>query len=983
MIKNLRSIIQEKLPLDLRVQIELLSRRRDISNEEKHQELIKLLQTFKIEDVVKLGPGTNRYAFKLGGFVIKVATDHDGKIDNLKEFKMAKRLFPYVTKIYEVSENGTLLVAEYIQPFTEYAEMCKYAEKIRKILTELSTVYLIGDVGLTPKNYSNWGLRIGTEDPVCLDFAYVYEVSSELFICRHCNTNSMLVPNRDFTELICPNKGCNHHYKFEDIRARIGNDIHNHEIGDLAKEGYRVTESDVATELDDSRSNYLARKKEKEKTPVKPVTQEVVYEPFVMEHPPRYYIDNKEDLEMSNFETKPGQIGESDQKFKFSNGMVVRAVAAIKPENFSGKIVPATVYNVTPDDKFPIEEIEVPAVAPIQKPQSKIGEVAFTGIMDPAEDMRSGIQMVDPVDEIPGLGRDMPTAYVMDESMTPTDDIKPIVPDEVTPAPIYQATATVKEVIVPPTEVIPTPVVTETPAPVRFNTNFLNNMEKAISKLSNRIGNHMHVIDALDIVRGNIRDRKMYPETFYKSIQNAVFRSLILFCNFEEKDVPNQNGNGVHKVFTPPETIEGMPYEETMVFISRFWNNRDINCMEDPEDIMIAYRDRFYDYCGIQREFIDLLVVRIIEKLPIDQNGAIKIAKVIADNWCVSEDEESVAEPIVETPPPAPVKNAIVIEDGRQATVIPRPSCVPEQPKEFFVGTYQMNSSEDVATPIEVAQNPVEMCNTDDEEEEGEERVEYPFSVEIFYEDDFDIIKINSDEAFGPVSIPFYTKLEDVKTDVAKSPSFVDDRNGVWDWLIHMVPDMMFVTKDPDKWLAINEDPTEINHTHIVIMDIRGDKYVMGIFCMLGIFIVDDEGESHPTIDPDILAKINKIVRDDIGYSSVSHLRRSLSMAELIRDEEYISSLLAEDEDYDDGDLNEDSDHVEEGVSPEVDSEETEQERAAIKALLGGNSDIEEDFVIPEVVPVVVQPEAPKQDAPATPIESAPGVFTPIRRRFS
>ena len=245
MVKILRSLIHEMIPLDLRVQIELLSRRRDISNGEKQDELFKLLRQFEIKDIVQLGPGTNRYAFKLKGYVIKVATDHDGKIDNLKEFKMAKRLYPYVTKIYEVSENGTLLVAEYIQPFSSYAEMLTYADQIREILTKLSSVYLIGDVGVTSKNYANWGLRIGGNDPVCLDFAYVYEVSSELFLCRHCKNHAMLVPNRDFTELHCPAPGCGKKYLFEDIRARIGNDLHRHEIGDLTEEGYLLSSSNV------------------------------------------------------------------------------------------------------------------------------------------------------------------------------------------------------------------------------------------------------------------------------------------------------------------------------------------------------------------------------------------------------------------------------------------------------------------------------------------------------------------------------------------------------------------------------------------------------------------------------------------------------------------------------------------------------------------------------------------------------------------
>jgi hypothetical protein len=257
--KILRSLIHEKFPFELRVELELLSRQRSISNKEKQEELILLLKKHSIDDIVPLGSGTNRYAFKLCGFVVKFATDNDGKIDNLKEFKMAKVLYPHVTEIHEVSQNGTILVAEYIQPFDSFHEMCIYQDAIRKILSNLSSRFLIGDVGINQKNYANWGLRIGMKQPVCLDFAYVYEVSSALFLCNHCQTNSMLVPDKDFFELYCPNKTCGKKYKFEEIRARLGNDIHSHEIGDLSTIGYLLKESNVLNELDINKSSYLKK----------------------------------------------------------------------------------------------------------------------------------------------------------------------------------------------------------------------------------------------------------------------------------------------------------------------------------------------------------------------------------------------------------------------------------------------------------------------------------------------------------------------------------------------------------------------------------------------------------------------------------------------------------------------------------------------------------------------------------------------------
>ena len=292
MHKKLRSLLLEKFPFELRVKIELLSRRRDISNKEKQDELFKILREFNIENIVQLGPGTNRYAFKLNGFVIKVATDNDGKIDNLKEFKMAKRLFPYVTKTYEVSKNGSLLVAEYIQPFTSYGEMLQYERRIKEILEELSASYLIGDVGVTNKNYSNWGLRIGTDEPVCLDFAYVYEVSSELFLCTKCNSGAVLIPTSDYTELICPNPKCGKKYKFEDIRGKIGNDLHNHEIGDLTNDGYLLTESNIETNLDPMKSFYLIpKKKNKKDLLIVKKEDDIILDNFQMEHPPSYYIN--------------------------------------------------------------------------------------------------------------------------------------------------------------------------------------------------------------------------------------------------------------------------------------------------------------------------------------------------------------------------------------------------------------------------------------------------------------------------------------------------------------------------------------------------------------------------------------------------------------------------------------------------------------------------------------------------------------------
>jgi hypothetical protein len=279
----MRSLILETFPLELRVKLDMLARQRNLVNDAQQARLFEYLHEYGV-DGIQLGMGTNRYGFKVNSYVVKFATNDEGRIDNLKEFKMAKRLQPYVTMVHEVAENGLLLVAEYIQPFESYGEMLKYEDKIKDILRELSSTYLIGDVGISDVNYGNWGLRIGTEDPVCLDFAYVYNVSSDIFLCNEakCRGKVMLVPNAKFSHMQCPR--CNKIYLFEELRIKIGEKQHLDEIGDLSKEGYVLSESKVEMMLDPSKSHYLNRKKKKvKKTEV--VEEVVPPDTFIMDYP--------------------------------------------------------------------------------------------------------------------------------------------------------------------------------------------------------------------------------------------------------------------------------------------------------------------------------------------------------------------------------------------------------------------------------------------------------------------------------------------------------------------------------------------------------------------------------------------------------------------------------------------------------------------------------------------------------------------------
>lgn len=972
MIKQLRSLIHEKFPMELRVEIELLSRRRDIINAEKQEELFRLLRKYDLNDITPLGPGTNRYAFKLNGFVVKVATDHDGKIDNLKEFKMAKRLYPYVTKIYEVSDNGTLLVAEYIQPFSSYGEMLQHADQIREILRKLSSVYLIGDVGVTSKNYANWGTRIGSEEPVCLDFAYVYEVSSELFICRHCKANAMLVPNNDFTELHCPTPGCGHRYTFEDIRSRIGNDIHRHEIGDLTQEGYLLDESNVETTLTEERSNYLVRKKEKEETKQEKEEETVEEDNFIMP-----YSLNSDSVNYMKSNDLEGGID-------MSNMDVIRAVSADIASRSTLPIRATAVVRRPDADATPKAKQRVVAQAkihqePVAEEPVQTAQIATEQNVGSQAGVAFSMKMKAP--ETPQTVETEPAVQEEDPiPVIPKEEV-PQVPVQETPNPAVAKVKAVAKVVAPkveetvkaepaPAEVKQTPVVEK--KGYQFSDSFRNNTHKAFSKISNMVGSDLHIRIVFDDVKTSIRDKKMYPETFYNTVQNAVFRSLVAFCNFKEENIKTSNNKGFRKTFTPPEVYDEK-FERTMVFISRIWDNRDLNQIDNPAEMMEVYRQRYNDCDGFQVEWVDFLRTRLKEKMQIDNSGLDRLVKAICAVWLetVTEPEEEV------TPDPDPVapstgaavevpnndqKEAEMVAAMQQAyeeaeanpddqneelnqqlqeaiaanpvenptddivrKILAGTATAEEDPAEIpnFSGSYSMATAE----PTE----PTEGENYDVEEEIGnEEESACRLAVEIFPEDDIDVIKVRSEDAFGPIGLTFYTNLDNTTLDNAQ-PSIVDDRNGIWDWLIHMVPDMMFRTKDPDKWIneINNSEPEEDLIIRVAILDFdpKAKEYTMGVFYLLGVFFVDEENEYHITFDEEVLAKINRIIKEDVGYGRMSHLKRSLSMTQLIYSEdawEAMTSAPAENQDED------------QQVTEPEDGYVDDAEEAAIKAMLSG-----------------------------------------------
>lgn len=212
-MKSIRSRINEFFDEKAIDELIKISRNRRIRDNNQKVFLIQeVLEKYNIEHVL-LGPGTNRVAFLIDNYVFKVAMDDWGVRDNNNEMAMSYELQPFVIKVYEC--NGILAVSEYVTLITE-EEFYDSRDMILNILEDLSESYLLGDVGYTAKNFTNWGYR-DNGDLVILDFAYIYQITTDILRCS--DDGRMLAYNDNFTRLRCPH--CTRIYEFMDIRKRI------------------------------------------------------------------------------------------------------------------------------------------------------------------------------------------------------------------------------------------------------------------------------------------------------------------------------------------------------------------------------------------------------------------------------------------------------------------------------------------------------------------------------------------------------------------------------------------------------------------------------------------------------------------------------------------------------------------------------------------------------------------------------------------
>lgn len=202
------------LPIDLKVDLGEVTYQKGMLASSRRKRCIEVLESSGIE-YREVGTGTNRFIIKHDGFAMKIALDKEGIADNMQEWVMSPLTSPDSAPAHEISKGGHLLVASYAPAFSSWQDMCNKRGEIIPILKKWSKRFLLGDVGFTSKNYANWGMLDGR--PVCIDYAYLFPASMDLFKC-YCGSKN-IYPTNNYTRYECLD--CRRVFEDREIRARI------------------------------------------------------------------------------------------------------------------------------------------------------------------------------------------------------------------------------------------------------------------------------------------------------------------------------------------------------------------------------------------------------------------------------------------------------------------------------------------------------------------------------------------------------------------------------------------------------------------------------------------------------------------------------------------------------------------------------------------------------------------------------------------
>lgn len=164
--------------------------------------------------------GTNRRVYRFledNTFVLKVAVDKVGMQDNPKEFMNQEYIKPYVSKMFQMSQCGTVALCERVEPIRTRDEYVTYAGNIFDMLyMKVLGKFILEDIG--DAAFMNYGIRRGF-GPVLLDFPYMYEVELNDLKCHNIvdghECGGLIDYDICFNNIVC--KNCGKEYSGKDI----------------------------------------------------------------------------------------------------------------------------------------------------------------------------------------------------------------------------------------------------------------------------------------------------------------------------------------------------------------------------------------------------------------------------------------------------------------------------------------------------------------------------------------------------------------------------------------------------------------------------------------------------------------------------------------------------------------------------------------------------------------------------------------------
>lgn len=234
--RTYHSLLKKYFSKDLCLKLHKLTLSMSTDNDTKARYIEKYLKEYNVPATI-LGSGTNRIGVRIEGYCFKIAYDKAGCIDNKREFIYSKNLQPYVVKTYECFPSGLISVCEYVRGFESSdirSSELAYSnrKKMKKILDIISENFLVGDVGISDKNYGNWGMRV--DGSICiLDYAYIYSINYKQM---ECSCGGKLYYDENYIKLRCCE--CGKVYNFGQLRKKITREDEAKEIGDITKKGY-------------------------------------------------------------------------------------------------------------------------------------------------------------------------------------------------------------------------------------------------------------------------------------------------------------------------------------------------------------------------------------------------------------------------------------------------------------------------------------------------------------------------------------------------------------------------------------------------------------------------------------------------------------------------------------------------------------------------------------------------------------------------